>query len=143
MPNPRKPHRLKVVQGTARKDRPDPTTVDVPPLDSIPQPPDWLPNCHALKEWNRLAAILTATKLLTDADLTTLAHMCALHGKIVQLYAAGAVPTAATIATLRVMQGDFGLSPVARGKVNPVGTGETGNKFETNGKRPAKPKKRR
>jgi phage terminase small subunit len=138
MANSRKPAQLKAVAGTARKDREAPAPVDIPLVDSIPDAPDWMPNAHAVKEWNRLAVILTANKLLTEADLGALAHLCALHGKIVQLYAAGEAPTASLIGTLRNLENDFGLSPVARGKVNPAGTQDLkGNKFAANGKRSA------
>jgi len=138
MANPRKPAQLKAVAGTARKDREAPVSVDLPLVDSTPSAPDWMPNAHAVKEWYRLASILTANKLLTEADLGALAHLCALHGKIVQLYAAGEAPTASLIGTLRNLENDFGLSPVARGKVNASGGEDLkGNKFASNGKRSA------
>ncbi|MEQ8409116.1 MAG: hypothetical protein RKH07_12655 [Gammaproteobacteria bacterium] len=136
MPNARKPKNLKVVAGTDRKDR-DVSEIEIPPVEEMPQAPDWITNAHAVKEWNRLCPILMATKLLTDADLSTLAHLCGLHGKIVQLYAAGEAPTASMITTLRNLQNDFGLSPVARGKVTPVsdGPGRKRNTFSSNGKK--------
>lgn len=138
MANPRKPAQLKAVAGTERKDRAGPAVVDLPLVDEVPAAPDWMPSAHAVKEWDRLAPMLTANKLLTEADLGPLAHLCALHGKIVQLYAAGEAPTASLIGTLRNLENDFGLSPVARGKVNVIGNdGQKGNKFAGNGKRSA------
>ena len=135
MANPRKPANLKAIAGTARPDREKPVEVELPVLDKAPPAPDWMPNAHAVKEWDRLAALLVANKLLTSADLASLGHLCALHGKIVQLYAAGEAPTASMAGTLRTMQGDFGLSPVARGKVSPAGgDSQAGNKFGKNGK---------
>lgn len=136
MGNPKKPETLKVIAGTDRKDRVNIPVVEFDPLIVAPQPPDWLPNAHAIKEWNRLAPILTVNKLLTDADLGTLGQLCALHGKIVQLYAAGESPGASMVGTLRTLQNDFGLSPVARGKVTPAGnSGERKNSFSGNGKK--------
>lgn len=143
MANPKKPRHLKAIAGTVRKDRDAPVEVDLPLVDAVPSAPDWLPNNHAVKEWNRLAAILVANKLLTEADLATLGHMCALHGKIVQLYAAGESPTASMASTLRVMQSDFGLSPVARGKVAPLPAEKKGSKFEGHGKPDARLRKGR
>lgn len=137
MANPRKPTQLKAIAGTERKDRAITNEIELPLVDSLPTAPDWMPNAHAVKEWDRLAKILIANKLLTEADLATLGHMCALHGKIVQLYAAGEAPTASMAGTLRVMQSDFGLSPVARGKVSAGGEEKKGNKFSGNGKRSA------
>lgn len=121
MSRPRKPTNLKVVAGTARPDRLGPPIVDLPLVDNVPQAPDWLPNAHAIKEWNRLAPILHANKLLTEAGLSTLGQLCALHGKVVQLYTAGEAPVASMVAQLRALSNDFGLTPVAQGKVRPNG----------------------
>ncbi len=138
MPGPgKKPTGLKVVAGTQRRDREVDGGVELPVLASAPMAPDWLPNPHAVKEWDRLAAILASNKLLTEASLSALGMLCALHGKIVQLYAAGEAPTASMAGTLRNMENDFGLTPVAQGKVKPVGETDKGNKFATNGKRTA------
>ena len=131
MANPRKPTSLKVVAGTDRPcRRPESAPVEIPALDHIPDPPDWLPNAHAVKEWQRLAPILCANKLLTEAGLSALGQLCALHGKVVQLYAAGEAPVASMVAQLRGLMNDFGLTPVAQGKVK-AGGDETkaGNKF--------------
>lgn len=135
MSNPKKPDNVKALAGTDRRDRTNPSSVDMPLVESIPGPPDWLPNAHALKEWDRLAPILVANKLLTIGDLATLGHLCALHGKIVQLYAAGEAPSASMIGTLRNLQNDFGLSPVARGKVAIPNEKDKGNPFAANGKK--------
>jgi len=138
MPGPgKKPANLKMVAGTERKDRAINSGVDLPVLDAVPPAPDWMPNSHAIKEWDRLATILTANKLLTEGGLSALGMLCALHGKIVQLYAAGEAPTASLAGTLRNMVNDFGLTPVAQGKVKPVGDSDKGNKFAGNGKRTA------
>lgn len=138
MPGPgKKPTGLKVVAGTERKDRKQEMAVDMPALSDVPPAPDWLPNAHAIKEWDRLAGILTANRLLTEGGLSSLGMMCALHGKIVQLYAAGEAPTASMAGTLRNLANDFGLTPVAQGKVKPVGEADKGNKFAGNGKRTA------
>lgn len=135
MPGPgKKPHNLKVVAGTARPDRIAPI-VELPTIDQVPPPPDWLPNAHAIKEWDRLSPILVANKLLTEAALSTLGQLCALHGKVVQLYAAGESPNASMVAQLRALSNDFGLTPVAQGKVRPHGEEGKGNKFSNNGRR--------
>lgn len=134
---PKKATTLKSISGTKQPCRAaPPPSVELPVLDKVPAPPDWLPNAHAVKEWNRLAPILTANKLLTEGGLSALAHLCAMHGKIVQLYAAGEAPTASMASTLQSMINDFGLTPVAQGKVKMNGGEEKkGNKFASNGKR--------
>lgn len=139
MANPRKPTSLKVVAGTDQPcRRPDTPPLDLPLTDGVPEPPDWLPNAHAIKEWRRLTPILHANKLLTEAGLSALGQLCALHGKVVQLYAAGEAPVASMVAQLRALMNDFGLTPVAQGKVKPNGSTEAPkSKFSGFGKRPA------
>lgn len=135
MGNPRKPRQLKVVAGTDRPDRAAPASVELPLVEEVPEPPDWLPNAHAVKEWNRLAPILHANKLLTNAGLSPLGMLCSLHGKICQLYAAGESPTGHMMAQYRAIANDFGLTPVAQGKVKGGGDAQKGNRFGNNGKR--------
>lgn len=124
MSRPRKPTALKVVAGTDRPDREAPTAAELPLVSDVPPAPDWMPNAHARKEWERLAPILHANKLLTEAGLSALGQLCALHGKTVQLYAAGEAPVASMVAQLRGLMNDFGLTPVAQGKVKPNGDTE-------------------
>jgi phage terminase small subunit len=139
MPGPsKKAAHLKSISGTTQPCRTAlAPAIDLPAITEVPAAPNWLPNAHAVNEWNRLAKILTANKLLTEGGLSALAMLCAMHGKIVQLYAAGEAPTASMAGTLQSMINDFGLTPVAQGKVRPVGEKEKGNKFANNGKRNA------
>jgi len=130
MARPRKPDHMKVVSGTdqpcrreansAAAQTPAPLVADIPPA------PDWLPNAHAVKEWNRLCAIMVELELLTDAGLTTLGHLCALHGKIVQLWAAGQTPTGHLLAQYNKMIDSLGV-PLS-GKGRPVDAPK-GNRF--------------
>ncbi|RSE84350.1 hypothetical protein [Achromobacter denitrificans] len=139
MAPPKKPVQLKVVAGTARADRdfqPETQAVELELVLDVPEAPDWLPNKHAEAEWHRLTRILHSNRLLTEASLSPLAMLCALHGKLVQLWMAGETPTGHMLAQYRALVGEFGLTPVAQGKVKgsaPVA--QTGNKFKTNGKR--------
>lgn len=138
MPGPgKKPNPLKVVAGTERKDRAPESTVELPPVTAVPKPPSWLPNSHAKKEWERLAPILVANKLLTEAGLSAFGMLCSLHGKLVQLWSAGEAPVASMVSQYRNLVNDFGLTPVSQGKVKAVGDGPTENKFSRNGKRAA------
>ena len=114
---PRKPDHLKVIAGTDQPCRMVAAEVEFQPVETVPPAPDWLPNAHAVKEWNRLAPILHANRLLTDAGVSALGQLCALHGKVVQLYAAGEAPVASMVSQLRGLMNDFGLTPVAQGKV--------------------------
>jgi hypothetical protein len=64
--------------------------------------------------------------------------LCSLHGKIVQLYAAGESPNGHMLAQWRNISNDFGLTPAAQGKVRPpveIKATPT-NRFAQRGKRP-------
>jgi hypothetical protein len=137
MPGPaKKPSHLKAVAGTSRPDREPASVVEIPLVDEIPEPPDWLPNVHAVKEFKRLAAILFNNKLLTEGALMALGHLCALHGSLVQLWAANVNPTGHMLAQYRALINDFGLTPVAQGKVKSGDNEDRGNSYA---KRPQKP----
>lgn len=131
MPGPgKKPSALKVVAGTDRPDRAPIDPVELPLATHIPDAPDWMPNAHAKKEWERLAPILHGVGLLTSAGLSALGMLCALHGKLVQLWSAGESPTGHMLAQYRALVNDFGLTPVAQGKVRGHGdTTKPGNRF--------------
>ncbi len=137
MPAPKKPRTLKVVSGTVQPCRDDSAGVNLPVVGSVPDAPDWLPNAHAVKEWDRLAPLLVANKLLTEGGIGPLGNLCALHGKMVQLWAAGEAPVASMIAGYRNLINDFGLTPVSQGKVKATSTEDKGNKFASNGRRTA------
>lgn len=126
---PKRPSHLKAIAGTDRPDRAAPVVIDVPALNHVPPPVDWLPNVHAVNEWRRLAPMLVANKILAEADLSTFGHMCALHGKMVQLWAAGEAPTGHMLAQYNTLAAAFGLSGAWRGKVKPIGDKDEGNKF--------------
>jgi phage terminase small subunit len=137
MSNPRKPSHLKLIDGTDQPCRRAPESVELPLVDAIPEPPDWLPNSHAIKEWQRLAPILYANRLLTDVSLSPLAMLCAQHGKILQMYAAGQIPTSAMLAQYRNLANDFALTPIAQGRFKPNPGGRPPNRFGHNGLRPS------
>jgi phage terminase small subunit len=133
MPQPPKHPHLKAVAGTSRPDRDNSDSgVQLPLVGECPEPPDWLPNAHAVNEWKRLAPILMAHGLLTEAGLSPFAHLCATHGKIVQLWSAGETPHAYLVAQLRNLSNDFGLTPIAQSKVAPQHPKGSGNPFDKN-----------
>lgn len=135
MPQPRKPPALKAISGSRE---PSPPQVDFPKVETVPAAPDWLGNAHAVNEWNRLAPILVANGLLTEGGLSVLAVLCSLYGKIVQLTAAGESPTGHMIAQYRALANDFGLTPVAQGKVRTIDAGQaSANRFTKFAKRGA------
>lgn len=140
MPGPaKKPHALKVVQGTVRPDRGDaPSEIQDEPLDALPQAPDWLPNAHAFKEWNRLGPRLLGMGLLTETSLAAFGHLCALHGKIVQMWAADMPPTGHLYAQYLKLCTEFGITPASQGRVRPAAERKKANRFSEVGRRPTK-----
>jgi hypothetical protein len=57
-----------LLTGRSGELRATPGALALPPVAAVPPPPDWLPNAAAVREWQRLATILTA-----DADARQLA----------------------------------------------------------------------
>lgn len=73
MPMPKKPTKLKIIQGTNRVDRANPN--EPQPENKIPSIPDHL-NDIATKEWIRLSKELYNLGLLSEIDRTALAAYC-------------------------------------------------------------------
>ncbi len=74
----KKPTVLKVLQGTARKDRENKD--EVKPNLNIPEPPDHLSKL-ALIEWGRISSFLYKLGLLSDIDMASLAAYCQSFGR--------------------------------------------------------------
>jgi hypothetical protein len=105
----RKPTHLKLLAGTARPDRVAPATPALPALDAA-TPPSWLTDLTALAEFRRLAAVLTANRLLTAGNVGLLAHLVMLHTRITASWMADETPTAALLTVYRRLSGDLGLT---------------------------------
>lgn len=143
MPGPaKKPRHMKLIAGTTRKDRETSAEKAAAPADSgeiqaitgIPQPPDWLPNAHALKEWNRLVPLLMQNNRLSEIGLSPLAMACALHGRIVQKFTAGETPTGHMMAQYINLLKLLGISD--NGGVGPAGAAQPKeNAFKRNARR--------
>lgn len=125
--NRRKPRSAKVLQGTFQKcrDRPEPEFKQVSAAD----PPTWVTDPDALAEWRNACALLTATRVLTEADLTTLAHYCNLHGIITKMWRKELEPTAAQMTQLRLFATEFGFTPASRSRARPAGDAASKNPF--------------
>ena len=135
MAYPRKPPQLKVISGTIRKDRDKGAALNLPIVDGLPEAPEWLPNAHAVLEFNRLAAILFNNGLLIEGAVSSLGHLAALHGKLVQQWTAGTCPTGHLMAQYRNLINDFGLTPISCSKIGGASPVTKINKFASNGKR--------
>lgn len=104
------------------------------PFRTVPKAPNWLPNVHAQKEWQRLAPILVANRILNEANLGGFSQLCSLHGKLVQLWAAGEPPSGHLISQYRQLLNDYGLTPVSSSRVAAIKSeSEKANRFSRNG----------
>ena len=115
MPNKRKPLALKVLHGTARKDRDG----DQPEYEvtSEAQPTDPLFTPGAVSAWNQIVPLLESQRVLTQADRQALTDYCNHRGDIYAAWAEGKTPTAAQFTQLRMQQTEFGMTPASRAKV--------------------------
>ena len=135
-----KPTQLKVLTGNPGR---RPINEDEPkPAKKIPPCPGWLP-AYAKKEWRRVAGKLFRLGLLTELDMVPLAMYC-LHwarvyeaetaikkfgttlvtdkGNTVQRPEVGISNT--SMAHLRALCAEFGMTPSSRGRMHPGSTDE-------------------
>ncbi|MFO1306612.1 MAG: hypothetical protein U1F54_23050 [Burkholderiales bacterium] len=129
---PPKSRRLKVLQGTLRPDRDREEVLPLPASEVLPEAPEWLPNAHAVREYERLGGVMVANELLTEGNVGLLAVLCAVHGKLVQLFMVGQ-PTAALVSRYQSIAAELGLTGMAR---LPKRDAPPENRFATNGRRP-------
>lgn len=138
MAYPTKPAQLKLISGTMRKDRDiKATMLEAPTVDTLPEAPHWLPNAHAVTEFNRLAEILFNNGLLIESSVTALGHLAAIHGKLVDLWSSGEgeTPSGHLMAQYRALVNDFGLSPVSSTKIGGAAPVKKTNVFASNGRK--------
>lgn len=102
---------------------------DVPVLDIMPNPPDWLIGHDALTAWKNTGQLLINLKMLSPVDLPAFAQMCALEDKVIEIYKSGETPHNSQLATLRAFYADFGIAPMARQRLKMTVAAPTSNKF--------------
>ena len=137
MARPKAPSNIHELRGSYTN-HPERRRYNPAPVDTLAEPPpapDWLPNGHAVAEWARLTRILAANKLLTEGGLSALATLCAVHGKLVQLWTASETPRTSLLAQHRCLTSDFGLTPASQGRARHGGPDKGPNAFSNNGKR--------
>ena len=128
MPNPRKPTRLKVLQGTDRPDRTNPNEPTYEPTSGL-EAPDWLNGVEAIRVWDELIALLEGSRVMTSADRLALATLCNMQADVIDAWKGRSKPTAAETTQLRLYYETFGLTPASRSKVSKAGDKDSGNKY--------------
>ena len=113
-----KPTALKILEGTARKDR----MKAAEPRPAIgARPPPWLPHDGPARlAWRRLSRVLTATRVLTVADAEALALGCMALADFLEARADPIGWRRADAAWKRyaAVLRDFGMTPSARTRVS-------------------------
>lgn len=111
---PKKPKGAKVLEGTFRKDRDNPSAPR--PRPGIPEAPDWMPP-EAQREWGRIVAEMENLGILCKLDRSDLATYCVLWAKFVESAQGGDLLPAHYIAQMRSYSTSFGMNPAGREKL--------------------------
>ena len=138
------PHHLKVLQGTARVDRPAPAPLEQPTYRQLPDAPGFL-DAHGVRYFTEMGEILIANRLLTALSYGPFCVLCALHQKLTVLLSAGELPPGGVLSQYRMLCCEFGMTPASQTRVGPMvgnplkpgqGGGDPpapGNRFAQNG----------
>jgi P27 family predicted phage terminase small subunit len=141
-----KPSLIKLLDGNPGK-RPV-NDREPPPLEGVPEPPDWL-DAEAQAEWGRVTADLLSMGLLSRADRPALAAYCTAWSRWVEAEAMvkkyGSIVKSPdkgfpmkspylsiadqALETMRKLLVEFGLTPSSRGRIK-VPDGEAGDEFD-------------
>jgi len=132
----RKPQtkKQKTAKGEKRPCRLVDNVVKLPAIETFPIPPNWL-NEHGTELWKEITPMLFNQKVLSNADLFALAHMCQLHGEIVDGYTRKVYPKPTALSELRKFYSEFGMTPSSRTRVGNTEPNGNKNKFNNNGTR--------
>lgn len=130
MSNPPKPTRLKLLAGTARKDRISPCEPDPGELDLTP-PAELSP--AAVEHWHRFATMLARSGVAKASDRELLAMLAEGYARHCANVQAGKLDLG-LMKELRLMLGQFGMSPATRSRIvadKPQGDGKASRYFGT------------
>jgi phage terminase small subunit len=118
MPNPRKPHNLHVLQGTARSDRMLRPAQDADRFGPLGEAPTWM-LAAAKGLWQEIDASLGKAGVLTALDRSQLTMYCQMHARWIEAeQATPYVPLPASFAsTMANIASKLGLNVLDRGKL--------------------------
>jgi phage terminase small subunit len=122
----RKPTKLKILQGTARKDRM--TKNEPQPELGMPDIPDWL-SPEGIEEWGRVMAGMGGLGVIAKIDAGALAMYCQLMGKFVKAQREGLPVLSAEIAQIRALMAAFGLEPSSRARLSGTNQNDPSNRW--------------
>jgi len=111
-----KPTALKIIKGTARKSRLNKNEPKPEVISSNTRCPEWM-NPEGKKEWKRMAGKLREVGLLTNCDITAFTMLCQMWGEYVTGTKTGEPVSMAHVTQMRLLAGEFGLTPASRSKV--------------------------
>lgn len=128
MGRPRKPTALKLLEGTARKDRTnenEPTYEATSGLDA----PETLRDEEARRVFVKIRDILESKFVLTEADGFMLAQLANLESAVNEVWKAGDMPAVTALGRLEKFYTEFGMTPASRAKVSSAGEAKKSNPF--------------
>ena len=129
MARPKKPTGAKVLKGTFRKCRENPSEPAPMPVDGIPKPPKGLSRA-ARDEWNQIIEYVINNKIVGSEGLSSVEAYCRIHAAIKEERDILKVP-ASYLAQYRAFAGSLGLTGDSRAKINaPAKPKENKNPFE-------------
>lgn len=118
MPRPKKPKKLLVLKGTARKHRMEARENELE-LTAGPMgdPPDWMPEV-GVREWHRLCSDPEYSQVLAPAMRSTLESYCLLYARFVADAKGEGGLTASEGRRLHSLTMQLGLTPASQSKVS-------------------------
>lgn len=123
------PNAQKKARGTDQPCRMRDNTVEFPVVRDPADPPEYVDAPDAIAFWRKFEPLLRTQRVLTEADVEPLAHLCNLHGRLVRLWRLGETPPVAMIREFRTYCAEFGLTPSSRMRVPRSDAGKTSNAF--------------
>lgn len=114
MANPRTPTALRKLAGNPSKRPYNEAEPEYKVAGTLA--PDWLTG-EGLKQWQKLAAAMSANNMLNVGNYDTLATYCDLMGHYIQQRKEGQEPCLKTFAALRLMAKEFGFTPSSQAGV--------------------------
>lgn len=122
----------KKAKGTFQPCRAIGDVLEFPVVESTPAAPEWVID-EGLTLWNEMVPLMMTQRVLTNADLHAMAHMCKLHAELIDGYSRKIRATASDLSQLRMYFSEFGMTPASRTRIGKTSETEEKNKFKRNG----------
>jgi phage terminase small subunit len=129
MPGPKKPLKLHILQGTARRNRMQARADELQLPSEIPQCPKWLKG-EARAEWSRLTNDAAWAPVLSKVHRGALTEYCVLWARMVAWAKGAGEISASERQTLHSLRMQLGITPASQSKVKMPDGKPTESKWE-------------